>query len=347
MITFDVSPVVPRTGPLALKSASEVMSALPSTKPDTLAGYGARAERLRRGEVHPFVDSAIIAFSAHYPLAFGPDEIWALISAGVARHVNANAEALRSRLVSHQGQLALSVERHDFVRHGPNPWDELVSGFVDEIGEHVGLLREVMTAQYSTTGPIERAVFGITLMNAVQSYFSFLCNTFCGIPRITLLGEAEDWRQLRERSRIFLEYDLGWWLSVLDPVLGKLVDTAEGRVDQEFWRAFVKYEDMSGGPNVPGWINVFFPYVGSNADEPRRNTYLERGLEGLCAPSFHGHSTKAFGSGLASVPVQWNCFGEQVELQFTGGFVGMSQDASGAIRPELGWVVRECVGEGG
>lgn len=44
---------------------------------------------------------------------------------------------------------------------------------------------------------------------------------------------------------------------------------------------------------------------------------------------------------LASVPVMWNFFGEEVPLHFHAGFRGVRQDADGTVKPIIGWYVTE------
>jgi hypothetical protein len=53
-----------------------------------------------------------------------------------------------------------------------------------------------------------------------------------------------------------------------------------------------------------------------------------------------GPSPGAFPSGLARAPFIWNHLGQRSDMQFLGGFVGVSQDsATLALRPEIGWAI--------
>ncbi len=46
--------------------------------------------------------------------------------AGLATHVQQNAEKLRRHFVQHEGQVTLQVRRDDLVKGSPeNPWDEM------------------------------------------------------------------------------------------------------------------------------------------------------------------------------------------------------------------------------
>jgi hypothetical protein len=56
---------------------------------------------------HPLIDAVGTAFSQHRPLVLSPDSIWLAIEQGFAHHVAENAEALRHRLVRHEGSRKL------------------------------------------------------------------------------------------------------------------------------------------------------------------------------------------------------------------------------------------------
>src|SRR5262245_27579971 len=60
--------------------------------------------------LHPLIQSVHIAFSDHRPLVLTPDSIWLTIVQGFADHVLENAEALRHRLVGHQGKKERSIK---------------------------------------------------------------------------------------------------------------------------------------------------------------------------------------------------------------------------------------------
>ena len=74
---------------------------------------------LERVAYHPVVAAVHRAFMDHHPLCLSPDMIWLMIIQGVANHINAHAEDLRSRIVSHHSKLIIEVRRDDFVKGSP------------------------------------------------------------------------------------------------------------------------------------------------------------------------------------------------------------------------------------
>jgi hypothetical protein len=283
------------------------------------------------------------AFAQHYPLVLTPDAIWLAIAQGFAQHVNENAERLRGKFVRHQGKVTIAVRRDDFRKGSPaNPWPETFQAFSDAIAGHIGRQRDLVVCAFSTTGPCERAASEIVLMEAMKKYVDYLVVTLCGIPEITLEGTVDDWRSIRRRAQALEEYDLGWWVEGLAPVLDQLVATAAGRVDTAFWRSLFKLNQMSGGPYVSGWINVLFPYHHGH-EGICRNPWVSSWAKGEQAGWGGGMSKVEVLTGLSIVPFEWLYISKTFPMEFLGGFVGVAQDeGSLAVRPAIGWAVRDA-----
>ncbi|WP_165067717.1 DUF4419 domain-containing protein [Paludisphaera rhizosphaerae] len=307
---------------------------------------------------HPVVAAVHYAFHDHRPLRIGPDAVWLMVIQAVANHVNAHPEELRGRFVQHDGRASIVVRRDDFVKGSPeNPWPEVFGAFSTAIRDHVGPVVDQFTPSFSTTGPVERAAAEVVLLAAMQSYFQYSFDSFCGIPTITLEGTTADWEALAERVESFEEFGLARWIALLQPILGQFVRASRGDVDARFWRSIYKLESESGGPYVTGWITAFFPYL-TNPETGRADAPFEELIDGddlimrvLKLPGqaddgdewVDGPTFDQLPGGLSIAPFLWKCLGREYSMEFLGGFVGVSQDAETfALRPEIGWAVREA-----
>jgi hypothetical protein len=308
-------------------------------------------------EYHPVVAAVHRAFMDHRPLCLSPDTIWLMIIQGVANHVNANAEELRPRIVSHQGKVTIEVRRDDFVKGSPeNPWSEVFHEFSEQIGDHVGPKLPLFVPNFSTTGPVERAAAEVVLLDAMRSYFEYEAYSGCGIPSITLEGTHDDWKALALRAQPFRDFGLGLWLDVLAPILNQFAQAAQGDVDPAFWRSLYKLNSQSGGPVITGWITAFFPYlkdyrtrqatVRSQILSENQRDDLEEMLYPAGKPETGwatGPTTERLPSGLSKAPFRWLYHDRSIDMEFLGGFVGVAQDQETlTLRPEIGWVVREA-----
>jgi hypothetical protein len=318
---------------------------------------------------HPFVAAVHHAFMDHRPLRLSPDLIWLVICQGVANHINAHAEDLRPRLVPHRGQVTLAVRRNNFVKGSPeNPWPEVFCEFSEQIRGHVGPAIDRFLPGFTTTGPVERAAAEIVLLEAMRSYFAYEFRTDCGIPAVTLEGTPEDWRAVAERARSFADLGLGWWITPLEPVLDQFARASEGDVDRPFWRSLYKLHDVSGGPTVTGWVPTLFPYLKDSrtgratrrnpwlTEESQRIQYEDIGFDDIDEDDIgdnersgepwyepDGPTIEDFPGGLSKAPFRWHYLDKTFDMEFIGGFVGVAQDTETlALRPEIGWAVREA-----
>lgn len=370
-VTFQLSEEVRAKAPLLSLQRDQVIQHLLSKRARVEQCYHSDARLVRCGNVHPLVQAAHDAFYEHFPLTLSPDAIWFCIAQGCAQHVNAHAESLRRAFVAHEGRLTLVAARPDFQLGRFNPWPEVFSAFSAQIAQHVGTAQRLLVADFSTTGPIERAASEIVLMDAFQAYFEYLVVftgrgnpsiPLVGIPSISLLGGVADWAGIHRRAAALAEYGLQDWLRALLPVLEKLVETAEGKPDLQFWRSFFRYESRSGSSaELTGWIHVLFPYLkskpGAHSEDLVPNPYLggwqpawQSAQSRTSGPTFGGvplgPSEESMPSGLSSAPVKIVDLvrGAVVECRFVGGLFGVIQDpVTRAVQPEFGWAVVEDV----
>jgi len=334
-ITFDVADV---PCSVARLSRVTVEKAVRSRLASTSEAQAANLDNLVETDVHPFVNAAHLAFEEHLPLTLSPDDVWLCIAQGFAQHVDLNAEALRGRFVRHAGKANIVVVRNEFIKgSAQNDWPGVFGEFSDGIANHIGKQRDLIVADFSTTGAIERAASEVVLMSAMRHYFEYILVTRCGIPRITLLGTPEDWLAIKRRAEVLAEYGLEHWVSELAPILAEMCAAAAGSPDRTMWQSFYKYESRSGGDSVTGWINVLFPYL------------RQQGSELLVANPFltawrrHGPTPAAFPGGMSIAPFTWDYLGTKLAMEFAAGFVAVSQDpASLGVRPAIGWAVRDA-----
>jgi hypothetical protein len=287
-----------------------------------------------------------VAFRQHRPLLLTPDAIWLTLSQGVAEHVNANAERLRPHFVRHQGKKTLEVEMEGLDAAA---WEGAFQGFAQAIAAEVGPgLARLLTCDFSTTDPVTRAASRVVLMDALKEYFDYEAECVCGIPRITLAGTPEDWRDVRRRVEALAEHDLGWWRDALAPLAEKWLETAEGRVDRAFWQQmYISLSGYGGVEIVEGWAQRLFYAVGSKARgfPPFSRAEDDPFADGAPLPAdttwMHaGVSLDAFPPGVVETHVRKIGFGGDVLYKVMAGFVALGE-VDGHVVPVVGWGVRE------
>ncbi len=232
MATFEVDSVLKETAPLPLSRVDETLTERIGVRPESIFKLPPDFNPVDCHIKNQFVASVHLAYGRHYPLILTPDIIWQCVVQGFAIHVNKNAEELRHFFVSHEGKKELEVRVDDFTKGSPdNDWERCLGMFSEEIRKNVGdEMHGLLTPEFSTTGPVERASAQIVMMDAFKEYFSYMFCTRCGIPEVTLEGTVEDWVSLRERTLQLERFGLKWWIKALKPILDEFVNTATSRV---------------------------------------------------------------------------------------------------------------------
>lgn len=325
-ITFKVDDVKLATSLIEIITAKELVSHNTKSKIEACLDI----ELVKRyTNINGFLAAAHMAFDEHRPLSISPDSVWLTIANGLATHINLNAEELRYQFVNHEGKKKIIIRRDHFVKGNPeNDWEGCFDEFSNKLADYIGKKRDLIVSSFSTTGTVEKAASEVVLMDAMQSYFEYGMVTACGFPRITLEGAVKDWKDIVARVKCFNEFGLGWWTEHLIPVLDRIVETASGNVDKDFWQSFLKINGGSGGPFVTGWINTLFPYL----NRKRKNNSIDGKF---------GYRADEYPIGLSSVPFEWEYFSTVYNMNFVGGVIGVSQAEDLTLRPEIGWAVAE------
>jgi len=114
----------------------------------------------------------------------------------------------------------------------------------------------------------------------------------------------------------------------------QFIDFRNEKCDQHFWNSFYKYNSVSGGAYVTGWIQAFFP----------NNPHCYDWEQGLNFESYSGSEYGKFSSGISSAPFIWHYLGEDYNMEFLAGFIGVIQEES-FLEPYIGWAIKYATQE--
>lgn len=292
---------------------------------------------------HAFINAIHTAYARHLPLILSPDMVWITILQGLALHVHLHAEELRPILVQHSGRKEIQISM-ELDAHSPeSAWDDAINAFASALcGESHG--SAALLSDFSTTGPIEKLVSQVCLLDVFESYYEYILLSGCGFPEITLTGTADDWSNLRRKIDLLERFQIDFWLPHLRRVADIFCDAAQGRVDVETWKGMYKLPDAYGGDLINGWIVKLIPYVQNklsgnwdliNPVLTDDGSVEHRGEIGVRSDTLP--------AGMSLVP--FRCVdrrkGDCALMEMIGGFVGIEQDqTTGAVKPKIGWAVR-------
>ena len=221
-----------------------------------------------------FFSSLVEAYARHHSFTISPDMIWLLISQGFARYVNGHSEEMRDKLVYHQGKKQIVIELNynvEEILSEDADWDNIIAMYADSVKALTkGNIADIITADFSTTGFVEKVASQVTLMETFKSFFDYIgVVAGCGFPTITIEGTPQDWQHIIEKTEQLSEYGLSDWLDQLRPILKEFVIAAEGKPNRSFWRTIVKKDAIKNfkpgkgykkaPTHIDGWILKFYP----------------------------------------------------------------------------------------
>ncbi|MGB6231469.1 MAG: DUF4419 domain-containing protein [Litorimonas sp.] len=135
-------------------------------------------------------------------------------------------------------------------------------------------------------------------------------------------------------------------INVLFPYLGRQRPTKQRLVDD--FEVFMRQSQMLGArteADIQAEIERFAATLKEDSgvlqDTLRRNPFL-----GRTDMSYdEGMSTADVATKMNSAPMIWSYFGRKLQMELLAGFIGATQDpATLALRPRIGWAVREGTG---
>lgn len=281
-----------------------------------------------------FIWSAYHAYSDHHHLIIRPEDVWFAILTQMSFYINANAEKLRTFFVAHEGQKELEVISNvaDFGRMAQDMTDLIAKNVVDPG------LRDWVMPSFSTTIDCDRIVGAVLFMGAMQKYFSYRMTITCGIPSVTLLGEADDWREMLGRldKLELLGEEPSIFAGMLKHILSHMVlsfEEPESAQVLHFWNTIVHHNSLfSGTDYLSGWLTAFCYWD-------------EEGTAKSCSPG-RGRSNTLFKdvqyptvdtdkvpAGFASVPVTVNDNGDEYNATMLAGSVGILASLTPSTSP--------------
>ena len=288
------------------------------------------------------------AYENHLPICLTPDIIWLLIVQGFAHHVNFNEKYYREKLVNFDGKKTLEViisKYHSYKQMKSEDYEYLFENLTEQIKSNIGEeLINTINFNFSTSNKITKVVGYTSIMSAVKKYFIFCGNChMCKYPFIILKGKIEDWENILKKTKELSKYKLEHWINALEPILTKIIETKNGKMDKNFWKEIIypdkvdkrieigvyEYKTIKVD-GIKGWLLLFFPYFKDGRFRYEKDLKTE--------------DIWRLPDRLLKTPLIMKSDDEGItNMIIYSGFIGMSVDKekNNLVTPEIGWYVKE------
>ena len=277
-----------------------------------------------------FVGAVYDAYCNHHHLVFRPDDVWVAILTQFSLYINKYSEQLRDKLVFHEGKKNICIESlssfNNFTDYG-YVVDKLTDKCLDFLKDDK--IKEWILPDFTTTTKIDKDVCSVIMMSCLEKYFTFEMRFMCGIPKVTLLGETEDWVKLLEKLKKLPLYDtptrlLTKWSFFLHRILKEFIDSSSGNINPTFWDTICDIIPYGSGSNkITGWISSFCVFD----KEGNYRGYLEgKMFEDMKKYIWPSIDTGNIPVGFSSVPFHINDNGHKINTTFIAGHIGYKMD---------------------
>ena len=267
-----------------------------------------------------FINLVEHAYACHNSIEINPDDIWLTILDGIRLHVKNNRDSLKDRFVSQGANTTIEI-RNDSLSWNTTyeKWHSVLADLFDSLQEKMPVeTGEPLNVKFSTTSPIDYNISRSMVMAVASEYYTYTLIAACGIPKIKVNGTKLDWSLLKDSfNKLASRLDLEWWAKELNPILDEFVNIFDGKIDLNHWRSIFKDPGSECGKHpVDGWITKFYPYIGRDKPERRKNWNVAIG------------DVNDIPKGLTDVDVNWIYDGKKIPLKIYTGFVGFQADTT-------------------
>jgi len=276
-----------------------------------------------------FIGMIGLAFANHYALEISPDDIWLLILQGFYQHIKANRDSFKNQFYSDPSDSTVEIRDDGLsLKSSRQDWENDILLIEDSLQKKIPKQTfKQFQSGFSTTSRNDSMVFKATFLSVANLYYEITIVTLCGLPRIRILGNQNDWIKLKSQfDDLSISLKAEFWKDQLDPVLDKFIRAFDGNVNHDEWRKFYKdiKPNQSGDvPGINGWIKAFIPYT---KDGARIN------WEG---PIY----LNSIPSGISICKVKWKVQNEQYNLGLISGFIGVTLTSDGFLSSSRNWMI--------
>lgn len=349
-ITFNVSSVKPADSLLKTYPVKDMME-LKIEKKISFLPDEHKNERLIYTRDNGFIETLQYCYDEHRPLKLSPDHIWTLICQATSIHINQHYDSLKNIIFTDEKKEELII-RNDSLENNARYWGTLIKDFCNETKNHTrNDLYDFFVPNFSTTTPVQTTVYQITLLESYKKKFSYVGETGCGIPQITIMGNKEDWIWIFDHLSDLDKLGLTWWGKELRPIIKEFINVFDDKINVSFWDSIYKDAAEYGAFYISGWIIKFFPYLPTTGEDFLGYTSEGKGKYELVYrlnPYLHGNDyklstlgTESFPSGLSQIDIKWiNYFNRTTKkMEAYSGFFGVKQSQDKTLEPFISWLV--------
>lgn len=274
-------------------------------------------------------------FAEHHALVLRPEVLFHLVIDAIAMTVNKYPKEHHHLFSKSKDKITIKVRDDSLILGKNTPWTNAIASIGENLQELIpNSLANEMLPNFSTSSSSTKTASIVALMSSAQKFYDYVVETRCGIPRVILAGNPEDYAQLLKNVTLLstkFNSHMGSYFKEIIPILKKLhAEMLTTEINQYFWQDIYKYRNQSGGPIFDGWLSKFVRFTkhySPNVEAPLERTDMRRPIDSSSATS-----------SIASAPFIWDYYGTEYRMLFVGGILHVGE-FQGGLMPCLSYAV--------
>jgi hypothetical protein len=233
-----------------------------------------------------FISAIHNSFAKHIPIKFKPDDIWQVFLGQISLLINKNPEKYRHVFVNHNNKKKIEIRCDSLVKDSledAKEWQYVFSVFEKKLDEDMKIK---MSTKFTTTNINDSIVSQIMIMDCMNNYYDYEVHTKCGIPKVIIDGEIQDWELLGNKIKeICGACYVDEWVCGFENFINQSIMAIKGKGDPSYWEKLYHYEGRNGSGTtniITGLVNQLFPvdingnvYIYEDNKERNYNSYPE------------------------------------------------------------------------
>jgi len=219
-----------------------------------------------------YLEYLSFAWKNHIGIVFTPDFLWQIFLTEVATHIKDNAEKYRELFTD-------SDEKKKIVVPTGDPQLIDLRLIADELLKLTPTDTEMFLPEFSTTTFQASMAFKAAFADAMSPYYDYSM-FMCGIPKVKVFGDDDDWDKVIENIKSFGEViALPDYFQRAEELVVKIKNAANDS-NSDFWKDMFRLDRCGSGGQVEvkGWINDLYikvPNPGYINNYPSATSYVK------------------------------------------------------------------------
>jgi len=220
-----------------------------------------------------FVRTVITAHVGRHNLIITPEDVWATILSQFYFYLKANPnETFETvEIPSFDGEMNLNIIPDAGFRQPTGQPNQLMKLIASQVMAKWAdsplkkwILPHIISEPIDSYKLLGAESVGVEITPSSEKYSKLAPKN--GIPKITLKGSKQDWKNVAAHLDEKIEYGevMNKWGRELTPILDQFLNAKEGKIDVDFWQKMVYYAGNNSDPDgnstsnlVSGWITLF------------------------------------------------------------------------------------------